>query len=96
MLNSQNRPSVNQRGQGLVEYLILVALMGVATIAVVRVMGQAVQSRFATITHALQGEKKTKKVQVEESNYKKRDLSDFMDGVSQKGSSGTSGASGAE
>lgn len=72
----------NQRGQGLIEYLIIVALMGIATIAIVRVMGQTVSSRFASITYALQGVKKSATSEsVDESHYKKKDLGNFFDGV---------------
>lgn len=76
----------NQRGQGLIEYLVIVALMGVATIAIVRVMGQTVTSRFASVTYALQGKRKqVTPEKVEESYHKKKDLSDFFDGVGSKG-----------
>ena len=71
----------NQRGQGLIEYLIIVALMGVATIAIVRTMGTAVEGKFATITEALQGDKKSHKVQVGADLYKKKDMSNFFDGI---------------
>jgi Flp pilus assembly pilin Flp len=72
----------DQRGQGLIEYLIIVALMGVATIAIVRVMSQTVSSRFASITYALQGVKKAAPAEtVDESHYKKKDLGNFFDGV---------------
>ena len=81
----------NARGQGLVEYLIIVALIAVATIGVVRVMGQAVSSRFATITYALQGKKKSAAVEVDESLTAKKDLGDFMNGVGDSG--GKSGGS---
>jgi Flp pilus assembly pilin Flp len=76
----------NSRGQGLIEYLVIVALVAVATIGVVRVLGQAVNSRFATITYALQG-KKAKPVgdAIPEEHLKKRDLSNFMDGVGSTG-----------
>ncbi len=75
----------NQRGQGLIEYLIIVALMGVAAIAIVRTMGEAVSSRFATITHALQGDKRSVKTRVDESTYKKKDMGNFFDGVGDSG-----------
>jgi pilus assembly protein Flp/PilA len=78
----------NQKGQGLIEYLILVALMGVATIAIVRVMGQTVSARFTTITYALQGEKKSIKPPIDESVYKKKDLGNFFDGVGGTGGDG--------
>lgn len=76
----------DQRGQGLVEYLIIVALIAVATIGVVRVMGQAVSSRFATISYALQGKKKTVQVDnLDDSEMKKKDLGDFVEGAASSG-----------
>jgi pilus assembly protein Flp/PilA len=81
----------NQRGQGLIEYLIIVALMGVGTIVMVRVMGEAVNSRFASVTHALQGEKFSKKVTIDSGALKKKDLGNFFNGVGGSGSG--SGAS---
>lgn len=76
----------NSRGQGLIEYLVIVALVAVATIGVVRVLGQAVNSRFATITYALQG-KKTKPAidTIPDEQLKKRDMGNFMDGVGSTG-----------
>ena len=71
----------NERGQGLIEYLIIVALMAIATIAVIRVMGQSVSAKFASVTYALQGEKKSIKPRIDESHYKKKDLGNFFDGV---------------
>ncbi len=72
----------NERGQGLIEYLIIVALMGVAAIAIVRVLGQTVNSRFASISYALRGEKKSIQAEkIDESYYKKKDLGDFFNGV---------------
>lgn len=83
----------NERGQGLVEYLVIVALMGVATIAIVRTMGAAVSARFATVTEALQGSKKSHSVTIDEGSYKKRDLGNFFDGVEEgKSSSKKSGS----
>lgn len=72
----------NQRGQGLIEYLVIVALMAVATIGVVRVMGQTVSAKFASVTYALQGKKKSVKAEdVEESLYRKKDLGNFFNGA---------------
>ena len=73
---------INKKGQGLIEYLILVALMAVSTIGIVRVLNQTVKSRFANAVYSLQG--KTRRVQTEsvrESDYQKSDLSDFMTGA---------------
>lgn len=69
----------NQRGQGLIEYLIIVALMGVATIAIVRVMGETVAKRFAYVTDALQGQtRKASTVKINEGFYRRKDLGNFF------------------
>lgn len=79
---STPRALKDEKGQGLIEYLIIVALMGIATIAIVRVLGQTVSARFASVTYALQGVRKSAEMeQVEENQYKKKDLSNFFDGV---------------
>lgn len=74
----------SKSGQGLVEYLILVALMAVASIAVLRVLNQTVNAKLASITYALQGKKKSVSVEtIDESYHEKKDLSDFFNGVGQ-------------
>lgn len=73
-----------RRGQGLIEYLILVALMAVATIAVVRALGYAVQTRFANAIYAIHGSNKRVRTETFNENIvKKKDLSDFMNGAAQ-------------
>ena len=80
-------PVRNQRGQGLIEYLVIVALMGVATISIVRIMGQTVASKFAGVSNALSGrQEKPPEIEVSKSAYQKRDLGNFMEGVGDKGS----------
>lgn len=76
----------NQRGQGLIEYLIIVALMAVATIAIVRVMGQTVQAKFASISYALGGEEKSITPKIDANSYKKKDLGNFINGSGDRGS----------
>lgn len=79
-------PHRNERGQGLIEYLIVVALIAVATIGIMRVVGQAVGTRFASISDALQGERKTYTVdKIDENLLKRRDLGTFMNGVGSRG-----------
>ena len=71
----------SQRGQGLIEYLILVALMGVATIGIVRTLNQTVKSRFANAVYALQGRnQKAKTHNMKKEEYQRSDLSNFMSG----------------
>ena len=71
-----------KKGQSLIEYLILVALMAVSSIAIIRVLNQTVKSRFANAVHALQGtSKKVKTDSIKQTDYQKSDLSDFMNGA---------------
>lgn len=72
----------NQRGQGLIEYLVIVALMGVAAIAIVRVLGSTVNAKFTNITRALRAdETKVEYERIDDSYYKKRNLDNFFNGA---------------
>ena len=76
-----------ERGQGLVEYLILVALVGVATISVIRLLNHTITAKFTDAIFALQGSsKKSKKESVSETVYKKKDFRDFMNGAARRNS----------
>lgn len=82
---------LNQSGQGMMEYLILVALVAVGTLAVVRVIGESIQVKFAQVAKSLgadvQGD--IARAKVTESMWKKKDMSDFMQGsLAPKQSSG--------
>ena len=69
------------QGQGLIEYLILVALMGVASIGIIRTLNQTVKSRFANAVYALQGKnQKAKTHSMKKEEYQRSDLSNFMSG----------------
>ena len=74
----QLRSVSNERGQGLIEYLIIVALIAVGTIGIMRVMGQAVGSRFATISDAIQGERKTHAVDAIDENLLRKKISETL------------------
>ncbi|MCX7978362.1 MAG: hypothetical protein N2578_05105 [Bdellovibrionaceae bacterium] len=78
------QPFTNKKGQGLIEYLILVALIAVGTIGVVRVVGKNISVQFANVARAL-GTQKTEPLKAEnpdESLYSKKDLSNFLRGSS--------------
>jgi len=77
----------NQKGQGLVEYLILLALMGVATIGIVRVLNQNVKAQFANVICGLQGGncRKAQPERINRNDYRKGDLSDFLNGSRGRG-----------
>lgn len=82
----------NKKGQSLIEYLLLVALMAIGTIAVLRTLNKTVAVNFTNVTSALQGEgaKKISHERVSESDFKKRDMSSFMSGAMNR-KSGSSG-----
>ena len=76
------RDKRNNRGQGLIEYLILVAIMGVATIGIIRTLNQTIKSRFANAIYALQGRnQKAKTHNLNKKEYQRSDLSNFMSGA---------------
>ena len=73
----------NPRGQSLIEYVILVALVGVATMGMVRVLQKSVKVNLANVIHALQSDGKRKESQehITEEEMRKSDFSDFMNGA---------------
>ena len=78
----RHRSLKSQKGQSLIEYLILVALMAIASIGIVKVLGQNLQGQFARVTHALKGESAKPRLRnVNKSYYKQKDLGDFFDGA---------------
>lgn len=81
----QRKSKKNNSGQGLIEYLIISALIAVACIGIVRVLGHTISIQFANITNSLQGvQNKIQTEKVSDSHYKKRDLSNFMSGASSR------------
>jgi pilus assembly protein Flp/PilA len=48
----------DQRGQGMTEYIIIVALIAIAAIGVVTIFGDNIRGLFAASTNALAGETK--------------------------------------
>ena len=72
----------NSKGQGLIEYLIIVALVAAATIGIVRVVGQNVSVQYANISRALGGQSyQLQSEKPEDKLYKKKDLGDFLQGA---------------
>lgn len=72
-----------KKGQGLIEYLILVALIAVGTLGVVRVVGKNVATHYERINRAL-GAQTSGDLQIDNASQnalKKKDLSNFMDGA---------------
>ena len=79
---SKKIPPTNKRlkkGQSLTEYLILTALIGAGSIAVVQILGSNLQLGLGKVSEALRGEKKTNTpgAKLTEEHYSIKDLGDF-------------------
>lgn len=77
------RPQSNERGQGLIEYLILVGLIAVATIGVVRVVGHNMASQYENINRAMGAGNNGTALGVESATsdqLSKKSLKDFVSG----------------
>jgi len=72
----------NKRGQGLIEYLMLVALIAVATIGVVKVVGNNLAKQYQNVNRALgaSGEKLHAE-NASDGAMAQKDLSNFLDGA---------------
>jgi len=70
-----------KRGQTLIEYLILVSLVAVGSMAVIQVLSSNLNRKLGSVANALSGNssKKIEGVSVTEDHYKIRDLGDFSD-----------------
>ncbi len=71
----------NNHGQGLIEYLILVALIAVTTIGVIKIVGNNVATQYENINRAM-GAQKSQKLTISnasDNSLKQKDLSNFMD-----------------
>lgn len=68
-----------ERGQGLVEYLILTCLISVAAIAVVGVVGRNVREQYGNVSAALRNGKSVKLTEPDSSVYRDRGMDDFHD-----------------
>ena len=70
---------INQQGQGMIEYIILTALVAVAALGIVSVLGHTITSKLSQITTALQGRGSHIDVErVEEKHWRKRTMNDFF------------------
>lgn len=77
----------NSSGQGMVEYLIVVVLVAVGSIAVVRILGETVRVKFAQVAQGL-GAKVDGSISnptVTETSYDSKDMGRFLDGATKKG-----------
>lgn len=80
----------NNRGQSLVEYLLLVALMAIGTISVLRTLNKTVEVNFANVASSLQGKGKVATHdKINKTDFQKRDMGNFMSGSSGRKTGGS-------
>lgn len=51
----RKEPGKNRKGQGLTEYIIVVALVAIAAIGIVNIFGNQLRNQFHTIVKAMAG-----------------------------------------
>jgi pilus assembly protein Flp/PilA len=78
----------NNQGQGMIEYIILVAMVAIAAIGITELMGQSVRTKLSEITASLQG-KSADSIgknlpEVEERYYSRKGLWDFYRNTNKK------------
>ena len=82
---NKNKILNNNKGQGLIGYLIIVALIAVAAIGIMQTLQATVNTQFANVTNAIGGKKKAKNTEkVRDAEFKKRGLNDFMNRANNK------------
>ena len=81
---------MDKKGQGMIEYIILVALLAIAAIGITELLGQTVRVKLAEITSGLQERGSTvgkDLPEIEEKYVNRRGMSDFHKNANKKGSS---------
>ena len=79
----KKRVGLKSRGQGLVEYLILLSLISVSAIGIVSVVGVNVKEQYRKISNTLRGGR-NEPIQLtrpNESTYKMRGMDDYEQGA---------------
>lgn len=69
-----SRTARRQRGQGMTEYIIIVALIGVAAIAVYQLFGQTIRSQMSGIANEVAGQSATPAIDAAKASATKADV----------------------
>lgn len=92
MRTSPNCKKLNRKGQSLIEYLVLVAIVGVGSIAVLRVVQAQVSNKFAQVAVQLgaSGKENIENQNIEKSATNKKDMRSFFEGATSPQRDGSS------
>ena len=73
----------HSKGQGMVEYIILIAIIAVASLGIVKILGNTVTQKLTQITYALQGKsqdaRRVDDPKIDKKHWEKRDMDDFYE-----------------
>lgn len=74
-------------GQGLVEYLVIVALIAISSMGIISLLSHTLRHKLAQVTAALQGRKGPNQAELEgvsSKDWTLRDMGDFNSGAAQR------------
>ena len=77
MMNKMNSLIRSEEGQGMTEYIIIVALIAIAAIAVITVFGNNLRNLFATSANALAGDTQASNSAKSGNKVSRRSLNNF-------------------
>lgn len=82
-MNINKKQTKNRHGQAIAEYLILVALVGIASIAVIQVLSTNLRRKIGDVANAIGGKtsEKIESKKVEAEQYEIKDLSNFKEAI---------------
>lgn len=77
--HGKRRQRQAQRGQGMSEYIIIIALVGITSIAVIRIFGDSIKYQMAQTINSFLGEKKPDfdKPELTKTSTQRRTMKDF-------------------
>ena len=79
-MSKRMRSRRRQRGQGMTEYIIIVAMIAIGAIAVVTVFGDNIRALFGTSANALAGQNDQLETGTVDNRETKKGLDDFGEG----------------
>ncbi len=79
MMNKMNSLIRSEEGQGMTEYIIIVALIAIAAIAVITVFGQNLRNLFSNSANALAGNTAATEAGNSQTKAVRKNLNDFGD-----------------
>lgn len=84
MMNQMNSLIRSEEGQGMTEYIIIVALIAIAAIGVITIFGNNLRILFTNSANALGGAQDKQQVGTTSGVAKRRQLDTFSNGTSGK------------